>query len=433
MVKHSDNYQKINLHKTTLTKNNINYIKTILKIIVLLFLFTTTNTTLYGQKKCELKSLPDLFKSESTIISDLKKKHFFFVLPYLGFQPATGFSYGAISQYIFKGNNKNERFSEIYAIVKYSQKKQLLIDVVNNVYLKNNSILLNGDYRYYIFTQSNYGLGSDIIPVGNNGDNFDLKQIEQPMNYNYLRLHQIVSFKIKPNLYLGGGIHFDGYSKINDKNLDLNNGITTYHFNYSINNNYDTHQYSVLGASLNTVYDSRNNPINANNGTYINFNFRVNPSINKIQMQSAVLLTEFRHFISLSKSSQQHVLAFWLYGQYVTNGILPYLNLPAIGWDQRSRLGKGYTQGLFRGNNLMYFETEYRFPILCSELISGTVFSSIVTVSDQGRLPLFHTVEPAFGVGLRVLLDKATKANIILNFAKGHKSDGYYLNTDESF
>ena len=70
------------------------------------------------------------------------------MLPYLGFQPATGFSYGAISQYIFKGNQKNERFSEIYTIAKYSQKKQLLIDFVNNVYLKNNSILLNGDYRY---------------------------------------------------------------------------------------------------------------------------------------------------------------------------------------------------------------------------------------------------------------------------------------------
>ena len=418
---------------TTLTKNNITYSKSLLKLLILLLCLYTANTCLYAQSKCELKSLPDLFKSKNTTKSDLKKKHFFFVLPYLGFQPATGFSYGAISQYIFKGNKKNERFSEIYTIAKYSQKKQLLIDFVNNVFLKDNSILLNGDYRYYIFTQSNYGLGSDIIPVGDNGDNFNLKQIEQPMDYNYLRLHQIVSFRIKPNLYLGGGIHFDGYSKIKDKNLDLANGITTYHYNYSIENNFDTHQYSVLGASLNTVYDSRNNPINANHGSYINFNFRVNPSIDKIQKQSAVLLTEFRHFIPLSKTSQQHVVAFWLYGQYVVNGTLPYLNLPAIGWDQRSRLGKGYTQGLFRGNNLVYFETEYRFPILCSELISGTVFASAVSVSDRGRLPLLHTIEPAFGVGLRVLLDKATKSNIILNYARGHKSDGFYLNTDESF
>lgn len=411
----------------------MNNIKFSLKIIVVVLLFTSISTSLYGQQKCELKSLPDLFKSKNTSKSDLKKKHFFFVLPYLGFQPATGFSYGAISQYIFKGNKKNERFSEIYAIAKYSQKKQLLVDFVNNLYLKDNSILLNGDYRYYIFTQSNYGLGSDIIPVGDGSQNFDLSQIEQPMDYNYLRLHQLVSFRIKPNLYIGGGIHYDGYSKIKDKNLDLANGITTYHYTYSINNNFDTHQYSVLGISLNSVFDSRNNPINASKGTYVNLNFRVNPAINNLQSQSAVLLTEFRHFISLSKTSQQHVLAFWFYGQFVTDGTLPYLNLPAIGWDQRSRLGKGYTQGLFRGNNLAYFETEYRFPILCNELISGTVFSSLVSVSDKERLPLLHSIEPAVGIGLRILLDKATKSNIIFNYALGHKSHGYYLNTDESF
>ena len=411
----------------------MNYLQSIFKILVALLVVSVLNTSLYGQEKCELKSLPDLFKSKKKLKTEVPKKHFFFVLPYLGFQPATGFSYGAISQYIFKGNKKNEQFSEIYTIAKYSQKKQLLIDIVSNVYLKNNSIMLNGDYRYYIFTQSNYGLGSDIIPIGEGSQNFDLKQIEQPMNYNYLRLHQIVSFKIKPNLYLGGGLHVDSYSNIKDKYLDVANDILTYHFSYSMENHFDTHKYTVLGVSLNSVFDTRNNPINANKGTYVNFNFRFNPSLHNVQTKSAVLLTEFRHFVPLSKTSQQHVLAFWAYGQFVTNGTLPYLNLPAIGWDQRSRLGKGYTQGLFRGNKLAYFETEYRFPILCNELISGTVFANAVSVSDKGKLPIFHTIEPAVGVGLRILLDKATKSNIILNYAKGHKSDGFYLNTDESF
>lgn len=410
----------------------MNFLKPILKSVIILFIFSKVNTTLYSQK-CELKSFPDLFKSKDTLHVDVQKTHFFYVLPYLGFQPATGFSYGAISQYIFKGKNEHERFSEIYSIFKYSQKKQLLIDIVSNVLIKNSSILLNGDYRYYFFTQSNYGLGSDIIPVGDDRNNFDLKQIEEPMDYHYLRFHQMVSFRIKKNLYLGGGFNIDAYSKIKDKNLDLINGIKTYHYTYNTNNNFDTEKYSVLGISLNAVYDSRNNQINSSKGYYVNFNYRINPSLNNIQSQSGVLFSEFRHYISLSKTSQQHVLAFWLYGQFVTNGTLPYLNLPAIGWDQRSRLGKGYTQGLFRGNNLVYFETEYRFPILCNELISGTVFSNLVSVSDKGRLPIFHTIQPAVGIGLRILLDKSTKTNIVFNFAEGNKSKGFYINTDESF
>ncbi len=408
-------------------------LKSVSKILFFLFLLGHLTTSLYAQRKCELKEFPELFKSKKASSEENKKKKFFFVAPYLGYQPATGFSYGAITQYIFKGKQDDERFSEIYAIAKYSQKKQLLIDVVNNIYLKNNSILLNGDYRYYIFTQSNYGLGSDIIPSGAGSGEFNLTDIEQPMDYNYIRFQQLVSFRVKKNLYFGGGFQVDAYSKIDDKKLDLAQGITTYHYDYNTKNNYDVQKYSVVGGIVNALYDSRDNSINASKGTYINLNYRYNPSVSGGQRQSGVLLSEFRHYFSLSKNSKQHVLALWAYGQYVTNGTLPYLNLPAVGWDQRGRQGKGYTQGLFRGNNLVSFETEYRFPILCNELISGTVFTNVVTVSDQGRLPLFHTLEPAIGVGIRVLLDKGTRTNIILNYAQGHKSHGYYLNTDESF
>ncbi|MBC7525042.1 MAG: BamA/TamA family outer membrane protein [Flavobacterium sp.] len=409
------------------------YIKFVSKIVFYLFLFCNVTPSLHAQRKCELKEFPELFKSKKDSKVDNEKKKFFFVAPYLGYQPATGFSYGGITQYIFKGKQDDERFSEIYAIAKYSQKKQLLIDVVNNVYLKDNAILLNGDYRYYIFTQSNYGLGTDVIPYGSDTGDFKLTDIEQQMDYNYIRFHQLVSFRVKKNLYLGGGVHVDAYSKIKDKLLDVANGITTYHYDYNTAHNYDTEKYSVLGASINALYDSRDNSINASKGTYVNFNYRFNPAMGSSQGQSGVLLTEFRHYFPLSKTSKQHVLAFWAYGQYVTSGTLPYLNLPAVGWDQRGRQGKGYTQGLFRGNNLVSFETEYRFPILCSELVSGTVFTNVVTVSDQGRLPLFHTMQPALGIGLRVLLDKGTRTNIILNYAQGHKSSGYYLNTDESF
>jgi outer membrane protein assembly factor BamA len=233
---------------------------------------------------------------------------------------------------------------------------------------------------------------------------------------------------------VGAGIHFDSYSSIIDEKLDIANGIYTNHYNYNIKNGFSNKDYYVNGLSLNMVFDSRDNQINTNHGWFGNINYRVNPALNKNQAASTVLFTEYRYFLPLSKTNDQHVLSFWTYGQFVTSGKVPYLNLPAIGWDQRSRSGKGYTQGLFRGYNLAYLETEYRFPISCNQLFSGTLFANFTSVSDKDRdIHLFQYVQPAIGIGLRILIDKATRTNLVLNYAWANRSKAFYLNAGETF
>ena len=160
----------------------------------------------------------------------------------------------------------------------------------------------------------------------------------------------------------------------------------------------------------------------------------MNPSLNKNQIASTLLFAEYRYFIPLSKTNKQYVFSIWTYGQFVTSGKVPYLNLPSIGWDQRSRSGKGYIQGLFRGYNLTYFEAEYRFPISANDLISATLFSNFTSVSDKDKnIHLFQYIQPAFGIGLRILIDKATRTNLVLNYAWGSHSKAFYLNAGESF
>ena len=147
-----------------------------------------------------------------------------------------------------------------------------------------------------------------------------------------------------------------------------------------------------------------------------------------------MLYAEARYFIPLSKNNLQHVLGFWAYGQFLMSGDVPYLNLPAIGWDQRSRSGVGYTQGLFRGFNIWYFETQYRFPITCNQLISGTVGANFTSTSNKDTdVKLLQYVQPAVSIGLRFLIDKPTRTNIILNQAWGRDSAGFYLNAGETF
>lgn len=405
-------------------------------LLVVCIQFSVLSQTLTDSiKYCPEKSLPELFKkTDSVLVIKPVKDNFFLVIPVIGSQPATGFSYGFVSQYTFKGKKIEDKYSSVNLGATYTEKKQLLLNFKNSVMLKSNKVFLSGDWRFYIFSQANYGLGTDIIPPPAKDKDFDLSTLKEPMDYNYLKFHQTASWEIKNNYYVGAGVHVDWYTTINDEDLDIANGQFTNHYNYSQKYGYNENEYFVNGFSLNLLYDSRDNQINTNNGMFMNINYRINPSFNENQSVSNVLFMEYRYFLPLSKYNKQHVFSIWATGQFVTFGTVPYLNLPSLGWDQRSRSGKGYTQGLFRGEKLVYFETEYRFPILCNNLISGTVFGNLTTANDADRnVHLFQYIQPAVGVGLRILIDKATRTNLILNYAWGRHSNAFYLNAGESF
>ncbi|HQF47565.1 MAG TPA: BamA/TamA family outer membrane protein [Flavobacterium alvei] len=386
-------------------------------------------------RPCPIKSLPELFKKkDSVLIVKPQKNNFFLIIPIIGSQPATGFSYGFVTQYTFKGKKIDDKYSSINLGATFTEKKQLLLNFKNSVMLKNNNIYLSGDWRFYIFSQPNYGLGTDIIPRASKDDDFDLNALKEPMNYNYFKFHQTASWEVKNNYYVGAGVHLDWYTTITDENLDIANGQFTNHYNYSQKYGFNDKEYVVNGASLNLLYDSRDNQINTNRGMFANINYRFNPALTKSQYASSVLFMEYRYFLPLSKYNEQHVFSLWATGQFVTTGNVPYLNLPSIGWDQRSRSGKGYTQGLFRGQKMVYLETEYRFPITCNQLISGTLFANFTSASDKDRdIKLFQYIQPAVGVGLRILIDKATRTNLIFNYAWGRHSKAFYLNAGESF
>ena len=378
-------------------------------------------------------TLYDLFKKKENRIDKRESLTSFIVLPTLGYQPANGFTGGFITQYSFR-ENQEDRVSLLSGGASYSTKKQILTYAKNNMYLKGDTYFLSGDLRYYVFSQSNFGLGSDIVPYGDEFDSFKYEDVEQPMKYNYFKVHQTANYKILRNIYTGLGIHVDSYDQIQDELLNLEANQLTEHYTYSQTYGYNDQHYTVAGGSLNLIYDGRDNLINTNSGLFVNLSYRFNPEISSGQQQSTTVTLDSRYFIPLSKIYKQHVLGFWLYGQFLTSGNLPYLNLPSIGWDQNSRTGKGYIQGLFRGANLVFLESEYRFPITKNQLISGTVFANATSASDvNGDLNLFHTIQPAVGVGLRVLLDKNTLTNFVMNFGLGRKSKTFYFNDGEGF
>jgi hypothetical protein len=389
--------------------------------------------TIPKSNECPPKSIPELFKKkDSLLVVKPVKNSFFLIVPVIGSQPATGFMFGAVAQYTFKGKEEKAKYSVANLGVTYTTKKQLMINMKNNILLNNNSLYLSGDYRFYVFTQANYGLGTGIIPPDDK--DFEIDSIAQPMDYNYVKFHQTISWQVKENFYVGGGINLDWYSSIQDKDLDTINGVFTHHYDYSKKYEFNDERYFLNGVSFNVTFDSRDNQVNAKKGWYANINYRFNPSIFKNQHYSNVLFTEYRNFIPVSKKNGNYILGLWAYGQFVTRGKVPYLNLPAIGWDQRSRSGEGYTQGLFRGFNMIYMSAEFRFPITCNQMLGGVVSTNFTTASNKDLdIRLFQYVQPAVSIGLRLLIDKTTRTNLVVDYAKGRNSSGFYLNAGETF
>jgi hypothetical protein len=118
----------------------------------------------------------------------------------------------------------------------------------------------------------------------------------------------------------------------------------------------------------------------------------------------------------------------------VVDGVAPYFDLPATGMDTYGRSGRGYTEGRFRGERLMYGEVEYRATLMRNGLLGMVVFANATTIANrQTGERLFDAFAPAGGVGLRMQFNKRSKTNICMDYAWGRGSKGIYFALQEAF
>jgi outer membrane protein assembly factor BamA len=365
------------------------------------------------------------------------------LLPIIGSNPATGFMVGVGGQYAFKVPGST-LYSSLMGSVQFTSKNQQIFLLKNNIYTKNNKFFLSGDWRYLIYSQSTYGLGTNSpegglleyqYSVGGSETNDD--SLTQPMKFNFIRLHQTVSFQLAKGFYAGLGYAYDGYTRIVDEKLRLEPGDTflTSNYLYSKTYGFDPAKYFMSAVNVKMVYDTRDNMINAYKGIYASASWRSGLKILGNNTNVSYYEVEWRSFHGLSKRNPRHLLAFWLLGNFSASGDLPYLILPATSYDQRSRSGRGYTQGRFRGANMVYGEAEYRFPISrCGGILGGVLFMNATTADSREKsLQLFESIKPGYGAGLRIMADKSSRTNLAVDIGFGQKSFGFYFAASESF
>lgn len=365
------------------------------------------------------------------------------LVPVVASNPATGLILGVAGQYAKKFTG-SDRYSCFSASGQFTSKGQKLFIVKNSIYTRGNRFYLNGDWRYLKFSQSTFGLGTDAPEGGILDYQYGLGGIEtsddslaQPMLFNYGKFYQSISFEISEGFYVGVGYNFDSYSKIVDERLSLLPGDTllTSHYVYNKFYGFDLARYYSSAINLNLVYDTRDNMINPYRGIYALLSYRGGLKLLGNEQNTSFYEVEFRGYQPLSERIPRHVIAFWLLGNFAPEGEFPYLMLPATGYDQRGRSGRGYVQGRYRGNNLVYGETEYRFPLSkTGSAFGGVLFVNVTTTDNPVKgLHLFDAVKPGYGVGLRIMADKRSRTNLSIDFGFGDNSVGFYLAASETF
>jgi hypothetical protein len=373
-------------------------------------------------------------------------KPYFSITPYVGYNPAYGGLIGIGSTVgMYLGEPGETPISSAVVGASYTTMNQLLLTLRTNLIADSSRYILRGDWRYLLFSQSTYGLGSGQgfqnsggIILNDGGQTYDILPDEQPINYNYLRLYETFYFKITKKIYAGIGFDLDHYWSIEDTKLNLDTipPDSTYHWTYCKEHGFDTAHYTISGLSLELLLDTRDNTIRPTHGMLANIAFRPNFTWLGSSKGSWMLNTEFRYYKNLSKLRPDHLIGFWYIGQFTQKGKVPYLGLPAIGWDMYNRTGRGYIQGSIRGVNFLYGEVEYRFPISkYTGILGGVLFLNATTASnDTGTQKLFQYFDPAVGGGIRIMFNKTTLSNLTVDLAIGSMGKlAVYFNLNETF
>jgi outer membrane protein assembly factor BamA len=359
--------------------------------------------------------------------TNTERKQSVVLLPSIGYNPSFGFVFGAkvavIKQY---GEKENTDLSTFGLEGSYSTKGIITAQARHNIFLPGNIWSLDGNWQLSKFLIEDYSIGTG------NKDYLTKSDSLFPLRFTHIRFTEKVFHKIGGRLYAGVGVNFNIRYNIDDEKLD--SLPSSPHYRYSLRNGFSPTKYSANSLLLAIAYKGREHPIRSYGGWYADLTLSLSQRWLGSTKNAFQIVYDIRKYFSLSKKNPEHVLAFWHMASHRLDGTVPYLALPATGYDLYNRLGRGYTIGRFKGPSFSYFETEYRFPITKNKLFSGVAFMNVQTASDDLGKKVFQYWDPAAGAGLRILFQKRSRSTICVDYVKGkYNSGGIFFGLNEAF
>ena len=347
------------------------------------------------------------------------------ILPTFGYKPSSGFTIGATSNLAkYLGDPATTRISSAVIGLSYSTKQQTSLTVRFGASGRENRWRLDGDNRFQWTSQDSFGLGTGTAPA----DGVNTK-------FTYVRVYNIAWRELAENVFAGAGFHFSSHTNVRPGVEGDPAWEDSAYVTYSRENGFDPDGQASTGLSLDLMLDSRDSQINASGGWLASVGYR--PFVRNFAGGDSAwqeVLVDLRTYVGVTRD-RRHRVAMWVYGDFVGSGVAPYFDLPAVGMDTYGRSGRGYPEGRFRGERLMYGELEYRGTLTRNGLLGMVAFVNTTTLANEATGErLFDGFASAGGIGLRVLFNKRSRTNLCIDYAWGRQgSRGLYLALQEAF
>jgi Omp85 superfamily domain len=350
------------------------------------------------------------------------RRRFLVVAPTIGSKPSTGLTLGLNGNVaFFLGDPANTHISSVSGGARVSEKHQTLTGFRFSTFSNQDRYFFQGDNRFSWTSQNIYGLGGDSPAAS--GEN---------VKYDYVRVFGTAYKNVMPRLFVGVGLNVSDHSDIRPSSSTANWEQSAY-MEYTEKHGFAPDGQTSAGPSVSLLYDTRDNAINARRGAMANVTYRTYyDGFLGGDATWQELYLDARTYKALTKDGR-HRLAFWFLGDMVTGGTAPYFDLPATASNERS--ARGYGEGRYRGEHLLYGEMEYRGSITPSGLVGVVAFLNTTTVdnADAGE-KLFESFAPGAGFGFRFLLNKKSRTNLCTDYGWGKAgSRGFYLSIQEAF
>lgn len=379
--------------------------------------FSQTDSSVVKQR--DLKDVYfKVFKKGDSIqpVRDLdNKKAVFSLLPAQQSNAGTGRALVISFMTSFYLNEKEDtKMSTVSFTPSFSFSNQYIFPIQSYLYTKGNKYILTGDYRYMIYPQSTYGLGTN-----------DNKYVQSLVDYQQWRVYQYVARRVINNLYMGLGFMMDTYKNISEESyIEEETDYAKY-----MNNDYSDEM--AIAFAFQIVYDSRDNIVNPTEGIFIEFDYKFNTKFHENMSDYNSVYLDVRRYVSFSKAKHRvWANKFFLWNTF--DGDPHYLDLPSIGWDRYQKTGRGYTRNRFRSTALVYFESEYRTDLTKDGLLGAVFFGNLSSVSEVNTYQ-FGKIHAAIGTGLRIKWSKRDNSNLTLDLGVSNKDVTFRVGIYENF
>ncbi len=325
--------------------------------------------------------------------------------PVLGYSPETRIIGGVYTQ-LLMGDPLLKRPSTLGLSLLVSQNRQFSINLLPDIWLKDNTYRFAGELKWQYWPDKYYGIGNDTRKEDEEYYVSKIWGIKLDMYRSFYR-----------DLYAGILLEVE------------NNNIVEYdtvsHASLPEGSIPGSEHSTISGIGLAFAWDSRSDILLPASGAYCQFRLVYFNGAMGSTYPYTKWIIDLRKYWTLGRD---HLLFIQAYGKFLWGSEVPFRNMAMLGGD---KLLRGYFKGRYRDHNMFLGQVEYHSPYIWRfSLVAFAGAGDVFHAAGTGQN--IH-IKPAGGIGVRFKIFKDRRMNLRLDLAAGRNDHGIYLGILEAF